>query len=210
MKNIIAHRGLWLEPSEQNTDGAFQRALDNGFGIETDIRDCCGEVVISHDLPASNCMGLDCFLDMCSLKPDLMLALNVKADGLQNKILSSDVRNPHFFFDMSVPDMLGYKQRGLKLYTRYSDIEPVPSLYNECDGVWLDSFHDEQLNIPALMKFLDEGKHVVLVSPELHKRSEKKYWQDLKTLLINNPQYSDRVSICTDFPIQARGFFNGG
>lgn len=123
MKNIIAHRGLWLEHREQNTEEAFQRALKNGFGIETDIRDCCGEVVISHDLPVSNCMDLDYFLAMCSLKPDLVLALNVKADGLQNKVLNSDIRNSHFFFDMSVPDMLGYKQHGLKFYTRYSDIE---------------------------------------------------------------------------------------
>ena len=35
--NIIAHRGYWKVSSEMNTRVAFERALINGFGIETDI-----------------------------------------------------------------------------------------------------------------------------------------------------------------------------
>ncbi|MDR1148515.1 MAG: hypothetical protein LBK66_07780 [Spirochaetaceae bacterium] len=47
--NIIGHRGFWITESEQNTEAAFRRALENGFGIETDFRDCGGNLVISHD-----------------------------------------------------------------------------------------------------------------------------------------------------------------
>lgn len=52
MIKIIAHRGMWFQQDEKNTFPAFERALQNGFGIETDFRDCNGELVISHD-PAS-------------------------------------------------------------------------------------------------------------------------------------------------------------
>jgi glycerophosphoryl diester phosphodiesterase len=51
---IIAHRGMWFNKHEQNTLVAFERALENGFGIETDFRDFNGSLVISHDLPLEN------------------------------------------------------------------------------------------------------------------------------------------------------------
>jgi glycerophosphoryl diester phosphodiesterase len=38
-----------MTESEQNTEAAFRRALENGFGIETDFRDCGGSLVVSHD-----------------------------------------------------------------------------------------------------------------------------------------------------------------
>jgi hypothetical protein len=37
MIKIIAHRGFWYKPEEKNTLAAFERALQNGFGIETDL-----------------------------------------------------------------------------------------------------------------------------------------------------------------------------
>ena len=65
MINIIAHRGLWSEDVNfQNTKLAFQNALKNGFGIETDIRDSNGELVISHDVADKNAMKLIDFLDL--------------------------------------------------------------------------------------------------------------------------------------------------
>jgi glycerophosphoryl diester phosphodiesterase len=48
---ILAHRGYWLEPGEKNSLSAFRRAFEGGFGIETDIRDLDGELVVSHDPP---------------------------------------------------------------------------------------------------------------------------------------------------------------
>ena len=31
---ILAHRGYWKNESEKNSKTAFERAFDNGFGIE--------------------------------------------------------------------------------------------------------------------------------------------------------------------------------
>jgi glycerophosphoryl diester phosphodiesterase len=209
MLNIIAHRGFWSDISEQNSELAFRKALENGFGIETDLRDFNQNIVISHDMPTQSCMTLDKFLALCAPTPELVLALNVKADGLQSCLLKSTIKNSHFFFDMSVPDMLGYKKNELNFFTRYSDIEQSPSLYNQCDGVWLDNFKDENLDVPALLKFLKEKKRVVLVSPELHKRCEKNYWATLKEILTNYPEYRAHIGMCTDFPLKAKGYFDG-
>jgi glycerophosphoryl diester phosphodiesterase len=49
--NIISHRGFWRDKEEMNTRTSFLRAIENNFGIETDVRDHSGELVISHDMP---------------------------------------------------------------------------------------------------------------------------------------------------------------
>ena len=48
---IIAHRGYWKNENEKNKKAAFERAFDCGFGVETDLRDIKGEIVISHNMP---------------------------------------------------------------------------------------------------------------------------------------------------------------
>ena len=208
MKNIIAHRGYWKNKSEQNTEVAFQRALKNGFGIETDLRDRNEEIVISHDMPNSCCITFDAFLGLCETHSGITLALNVKSDGLQEKLLTSKVHNPHFYFDMSVPDMLSYKKHKFPFYTRFSNIETKPSLYKESEGVWLDNFKDDTLDTNALRLFLSDGKKVVLVSPELHKRNIKGYWESVLNFISENPEHKNQIGLCTDFPEKAREYFN--
>ena len=86
---ILAHRGYWLEPGEKNSLSAFRRAFEGGFGIETDIRDLDGELVVSHDPPMSRNapMPFPAFLDLYrSMKADGWLALNIKADGLAQAV----------------------------------------------------------------------------------------------------------------------------
>ena len=209
MLNIIAHRGFWLDVSEQNTEAAFRKALEHGFGIETDLRDHNQNVVISHDMPTEDSMTFDKFLMLCVTNHDPILALNIKADGLQSALMKKEIKNEHFFFDMSVPDMLGYKKCDLIYFSRYSNIECSPSLYDECAGIWQDNFADEKLDETALLRFLQDGKKVVLVSPELHKKNEELYWMSLKDFLLSYPEFNSRVSLCTDFPLKARGYFNG-
>ena len=43
-REVRAHRGWWLTPAEKNSKAAFERALAAGYGIETDVRDCDGEL----------------------------------------------------------------------------------------------------------------------------------------------------------------------
>jgi glycerophosphoryl diester phosphodiesterase len=209
--NIIAHRGFWTNSSEKNSKIAFERALELGFGIETDFRDFDSKIVVSHDIPDENCMNLADFINLIeSINSKVTLAINVKSDGLQSIFKKNEkLKNlNHFFFDMSVPDCLGYQKCQLPYYTRFSDIELSPSLYDKSEGVWLDNFSTGELNLDMLEKFILDGKKVALVSPELHSFEHLKYWESLKNFLSNKSfLLDDSIALCTDFPIIAKEFF---
>ena len=209
MLKIIAHRGFWLEKSEQNTLKAFEKAFENGFGVETDVRDFKGELVISHDLATKNALPLRELLklhaDFCkklalnstpslATPPNisLPLALNIKADGLQSplKALLKEFKTQNYFvFDMSMPDMLGFERENIAFYTRQSEFEPSPHrhmkpLYEKAAGVWLDGFFENFLKKKYLLNHLKKGKALCIVSPELHHYAYMKEWKRLRQILI--------------------------
>ena len=205
----LAHRGYWLKPEQKNSAQAFSQALQLGFGIETDIRDHQGQLVIAHDLPLGHEMLFTEFLSLYQQYPTRpVLALNIKADGLQlalKQALTQFSVDNYFAFDMSVPDGLMCSRAGLTLFTRQSELETKPlSLYQEASGVWIDCFFDDWITESVLQEHLQQGKKVALVSPELHKRDHLSTWHYYKNLACIN---SDQVYLCTDFPEAAQRFF---
>jgi hypothetical protein len=209
MKKIIAHRGYWLKQSEKNTSIAFSRALKHGFGIETDFRDLNGQLVISHDVPVDGAMKIGEFIDLYKMKPvSAPIALNIKSDGLysliKDFIIQSGV-NDYFVFDMSVPDIRGYLSEQIPVFTRMSEYESAPAFFEQSRGVWLDAFETEWYDLSIIEKLLDSNKQVAIVSPELHRRPHLEFWRWLKE---NDFHQSNLVSLCTDFPLEAREYFN--
>jgi hypothetical protein len=206
---IISHRGLWQTPDQRNTIQAFSRSLHLGFGLETDIRDMNGQLVISHDPPRDSVDTLDKLLNLYASNPEfsnLPLAINIKADGLAASIKESFDRLPnmnYFVFDMSVPDMRSYIKLGLPVYTRVSEVE-APIFYSESCGVWLDGFESEWFGEGKLDNLVSDKKPVCIVSPELHGRNYQELWGVLR-------RYRDNpfITLCTDFPEKARLFFFG-
>lgn len=203
---ILAHRGLWLKPEERNTREAFEKALAAGFGLETDVRDHDGALVIAHDPPRGDgLMPLATLLDLYvdAGEPE-GLAINIKADGLQSALalaLSEARVTNAFVFDMSTPDTLGYLKLGLPVFTRQSEYELQPPLYDRSAGIWLDCFERDWIDGAAIAAHLDAGKQVALVSPELHGRPHDAAWAKWAGSSLPG------VSICTDFPREAREFF---
>src|SRR5438309_53835 len=61
---VLAHRGWWSDPQDRNTRAAFAKAFAAGYGIETDVRDSAGRLVISHDPPfvGEDLMSFDALL----------------------------------------------------------------------------------------------------------------------------------------------------
>jgi hypothetical protein len=208
MIQIIAHRGYWLKPSEKNTFMSFSKAFENGFGIETDLRDFDGELVISHDIPNKNAMKVFEFIDLYKKYPiSVPVALNIKSDGLRdliNQFIAYAEFKNAFVFDMTVPDMRSYLQNKIPTFTRLSEYEPFPILLDSCKGVWLDAFESEWYGTDVITSLLHKQKQIAIVSPELHGRSYMALWDLIKA---NNFHRSNLVSICTDFPMQAKEFF---
>lgn len=212
---IIAHRGYWLVDDEKNTEAAFERALSENFGIETDLRDYCGNIVISHDIPDTCSMRFEYFLELyvrhtegCLSKP--ILALNIKSDGLSHLVLEMLKRyevTEYFVFDMSVPDSLSYINVGLKMFSRQSEFEVTPCLYDHSAGVWLDCFLNTWFSEGLLTSHLEAGKGICIVSPELHQRTN--FITEQWSSLLKHPRLSD-LTLCTDFPKKAQEYFNVG
>ena len=208
---IIAHRGLWHEIEERNTLASLKSAIDEGFGVETDIRDYRGKLVISHDVANENSIELDTFLEYYRFrKSDAILALNIKADGIQKMLITLlnkyHVTN-YFLFDMSIPEFVVNVREGLNCFTRNSDIEKECVLYKEATGVWMDSFYQENwITMEKICLHQTNGKKVCLVSPELHKQSNDSLWGMLKD---NLDVLNEDVYLCTDMPELAEVLFNG-
>ena len=201
---ILCHRGWWLKPEEQNTIAAFLHAFENGMGVETDVRDCLGALVIAHNPPSDNFLPLTEFISVYNDNGiGLPMALNIKADGLQPKIsaeISGINSSDYFVFDMSTPDTLPYLKNEVPFFTRQSEYEPVPAFYENAVGVWMDCFESEWYVESDIRAHLNTGKLVCLVSPELHKRSYEDLWEMLFTTGLC---WEQNMLLCTDFPEEA-------
>jgi hypothetical protein len=208
--DIISHRGYWKSEEEKNKKISFDRSFKLGFGTETDIRDYMGELVISHDIADETCMCIDDFFKIYkdNSNLDLMLALNIKSDGLQlklkEKLLKYGIKK-YFVFDMSIPDTIGYLKNNLITFSRQSEYEEIPAFVNECQGIWLDAFNSRWYDSKMLSNHINNNKNVAIVSPELHKQNHLDLWEFLKN---NKFDLSHNIILCTDLPEEAIEFFN--
>lgn len=202
---ILSHRGYWKEPAEKNGVAAFESSFDLGFGTETDVRDCRGELLVSHDMPNGSELTVDGLLDILGAR-DLPLALNIKADGLAVPLgakLKARKLTRWFTFDMSVPDLVIQLRLGMPAFTRASEHERAPPCYEKAIGVWLDAFESQWYSADTIASYLADGKRVCVVSPELHGRDPEALWSSLRSRLQAHPS----LMLCTDRPEQARAFF---
>jgi hypothetical protein len=167
--------------------------------------------VISHDIPRPSSGPLsEFFLAYQKSKKMSILALNIKADGLSallgHHINTFNIAN-YFVFDMAVPDALTYIHQGQPVFTRHSEYETVPSFYAEAAGVWLDEFNRDWIDSRVLAEHVANNKKICIVSSELHQRPHWPRWQKFKEF-FSSMNETEMVSLCTDFPVDARKFFN--
>ena len=205
---ILSHRGLWHSQEEKNTKEAFIRSFNAGLGTETDLRDICGKIVISHDMPKGNEISFEEVLQIMDGR-NLSLALNIKADGQAmaiKELLNKYKHTNYFTFDMSIPDMVVQFNANLKVFTGRSDILAEAVLLDKAEGVWLDSFYSDWFTSGDIDRLLEQKKKICIVSADLHKRETAKQWE-----IIKNCQGfdSDNLLLCTDKPMEAKEFFHG-
>ena len=202
---ILAHRGLWNTLEERNTKQAIFRAFDQGYGIETDLRDYCGDLVISHDIADGTCPKVsDIFQYYKNHNIGTTLALNVKADGIQKnlkRLLDEYAITNYFMFDMSAPEMVVYHKQDFQFFTRQSEIEMTPIMYDKADGIWMDEWEEGWITAECIKKHLGKRLQIGIISPEIHGRDHMPLWNMLKEIK------SDDVMLCTDKVKEAEAFF---
>ena len=226
--HIIAHRGEWtnqITPYEGNSIKAFKLALSNRYGIEVDIRDLDGKLVVSHNPATSACFKLTELLSYYQQNHyESYLAFNIKADGLQSLLTTLlkqfDIEN-YFTFDMSIPNTIIDSSKNMKYFLRQSEYELYPEtlgqLYIKSSGIWVDQFEWEQKifvhNLKSVKKHLENGKKVCWVSPELHPWGRENNFyislrNEFKNYVHKDMLSSKRLLICTDYPHLAQEVFN--
>lgn len=208
--NILAHRGWWFQIEEQNGFEALKQALSAGFGIETDFRDLNGVVVVSHDPPQGSVLEAKAFFELyAELGATGRLALNIKADGLQEPLRALITRakfsvENYYAFDMSVPDALNYIDCNFPAYTRLSEYEVEPPFLNLSSGVWIDNFTGAVNQVAEAQAILAAGKRACIVSSELHERDHHKLWEEIVAYGLHE---NSLFELCTDLPEAAHHYF---
>lgn len=207
---VLAHRGYWENIFEKNSELSIKKAFDKGYGIESDIRDFNKKLVISHD-PSDNISihAESIFSYLSNFENNFCFAINIKSDGLADNLLELLKKyniKRYFCFDMSIPQMIDYCEKGLNVFCRQSEYEKEPLvLYNKSKGVWIDAFEDDSwITETLILEHMRNGKEICIVSPELHSLPHFKFWEKLKKFNID---YS-KVMLCTDLPDEAHQFFN--
>jgi hypothetical protein len=122
------------------------------------------------------------------------------ATSLKNTLSLCDVKD-WFAFDMSIPDMRNYLNERLPVFVRASDVEKDLPWLEEASGIWFDSFSPDNYDTRRISEFLDNGKRVCVVSPELHSWPHEPLWTALKSLSCH-----PALMLCTDYPEDARRF----
>ena len=169
------------------------KEIEDELGLEIDIRDYNGEIVLSHDLPDEQSIKFQDFLKY--VRKNNFLAINVKSVEIESKlkkVLSESQISNYFTFDWPIPSLRKALSYDLKCAFRLSEYEK--DVFPNCNWVWIDSFHEIWYDVDFLISLKKSGTKLALVSPELHDRkSDMKKVKDI----INSVKVD---AICTDLP----------
>jgi glycerophosphoryl diester phosphodiesterase len=223
MITIMAHRANLTGPHSvvENSLAASQRALELGFGLETDLRrDIAGRFYISHDPhPRTPENSLEAYSALFGKYPAAELAINVKELGYESALIelmnSGQLGKRSFFFDFELLESKtpGAAQRelkslpggdGVRVASRLSDRNETLSqcLSIPAQVVWADEFDALWLTREEVHKVQTAGRLFYVISPEIHgfdHGAMLRRWQDFKSWHIDG--------ICTDYALEARDFF---
>jgi len=201
---IIAHRGMWDNAIDQNTISSFKRAVKYGCGIETDVRNSNGNLVISHGLVSESSLSFDIALNSIALDliiKELPLCINIKEDGLVEMIEQSLLPYPELdyaVFDASFPELYKFAKNAIPYLCRISDYEVFNKLIDNCSGIWLDSLGSNWITHNKLSEISSYKKRIFIVSPELHSREFKDLWEMLRIF-----DFEVETFLCTDKILEA-------
>lgn len=194
---IYAHRGIWNSNMQlQNSKQAVDDAIRNGFSCEIDLQSSSGEIHITHSpIQIAQISNINNFnLNVGNF------AFNIKSDGLFNLgqfNTNLNVGSSSFFFDGSIPEMLKYRNLGIKHALRLSEFER--NLPWKSDVIWVDGFYEDWWikNDGNLLNIQDV--EYVFVSPEIHGRNPHNTWR-----WVTQRRHKNKLnySVCTDFPLE--------
>lgn len=145
------------------------------YGVELDLRDEAGEIIISHDPFVQG----ERFEDYLKAYHHGTMILNVKSERIELKILemikNADVKS-YFFLDSSFPMIYLLSMQGeSNVALRFSEFEGMDTIRNmagKVQWVWVDCFSRFPLTHDMYQEMKALGYKLCMVSPELQGRDE--------------------------------------
>jgi len=175
------------------------RQVPHEYGIELDLRDSRGKLVLWHDpFPPEDAPAFEDFLP--AYRHRLMI-LNVKSERIEWAVLDLIKRyniERYFFLDSSFPMIRQLVQKGeSRIAVRFSEFEPIESalaLAGQVEWVWIDCFTKMPLT-PDTYRQLKRHFKLCAVSPELQGRAVESI-ADYAAQLADYPMHA----VCTKRP----------
>jgi len=178
---LISHRINYLGAS--NAPRVFAQC----DGIEFDLRDSAGILVVVHDALTPGQPFCE-FLTFCD--PSKFYIVNIKCEGIEAAAISlleaRGIRN-FFLLDCSIPAMIRLGKAGEKRlavrFSEYESLQTVECMKSFVSWVWIDTFTRLPITADILETFKRHGLKTCLVSPELQQQPERieEYIADMKS-----------------------------
>jgi len=164
-------------------------------GIEFDIRDTGGEIIVQHD-PFLDGQLFTEFLKFCP--SNKFYIVNIKSEGIEQRAIA-DLKaqgiTQFFLLDCSIPMMIKLGKMGERRlavrFSEYESLSTVEAMAPFVTWVWVDVFTQMPLTSFLETSIRNLGLKVCLVSPELQGQQEK--LMDYKLLLAKRGVSIDAV-----------------
>jgi hypothetical protein len=167
---FIAHRINYL--NKEIADDIFSKY----DGIEFDIRDFSGGLIIQHDAFLIGQPFIE-FIKFCP--SNKFYIINVKCEGIEEKIIEIlhiyNINN-YFFLDCNMPTINKLSKINTKIAGRiseYESIENIIKIYNKITWVWIDVFSKFPITFDDYKILKKYNLKLCLVSPELQGQQDK-------------------------------------
>jgi hypothetical protein len=168
---FIAHRVNQLDET------VAAKVFGAADGIEFDIRDTGGDIVVQHD----PFLGGQLFTDFLKFCPsNKFYIVNVKSEGIELRAIADLEAHgimQFFLLDCSIPMMVRLGKEGeRRLAVRFSEYESLATvgvMASFVSWVWVDVFTQLPLTNAIETSIRNHGLKLCLVSPELQGQQEK-------------------------------------
>jgi len=189
---LISHRINTLDTSSAAV------LFSSADGIEFDLRDSNGELIVQHDACSKNGQLFSEFLTYCPTNK--FYIVNIKAEGFEElaiQMLTDAGIHTFFLLDCGMPSIVRLGRKGERRmavrFSEYESFETVIAVAPFVSWIWIDVFTRLTFTKDHATKAKQLGLRLCLVSPELQGQPERR--EEYLTFFKDNDIHLD--AICT-------------
>lgn len=175
------------------------KKTDKNLGVEIDLRSNQSNIYLQHDPFKKG----ELFSKWAKNFKHKFLVLNVKEEGLENRILKILKKNKiknFFFHDQTFSSLIkNMAKTNVSIrYSEFEDLQKTNFLFKKIKWIWIDNFNKIKLERKFYKKLKKNNVKICLVSPELVKATRSREIKKITNFLKKMNFKIDAV--CTKKP----------